>query len=132
MNFRDETRTVLAGVYVLLVEPHDESRDVLTSVLEYCGASVLATASAKDAAARLRLITPHVVLSSPSPPDHDGRWLLAQIRASSDGHAPPAIALTTETEAPAPLADGFRAVMPKPIDPDALCDAIRRLVSPTP
>ena len=126
MRFPDEAGTALAGIYVLLVEPDDESRDVLASVLEYCGASVLATPSAKDAVARLRVITPHVVLSAVSMAEHDGRSLL---RASA-GRVP-AIAVTTSADAPALLADGFRGVITKPVDPDALCDAIRRVVSLT-
>ena len=112
----------------MLVEPHQESRELLTSVLEYCGASVLATSSIEAAVERLQLITPHVVLNAICPPERNGRSLPAELRSLPGGDQIVAIAVTTTGDGRSLIADGFHAVVTKPVNPDLLCDAIRRLV----
>jgi CheY-like chemotaxis protein len=46
----------LRGVHILVVDDDPDSRELLTAILNYCGALVTTVASAGEALDRLRLI----------------------------------------------------------------------------
>ena len=71
----------LAGVHILVVDDDDDARHLIRTILVYCGALVTAVASASAALTTLRSVVPDVLLSDISMPEHDGYWLLAQVRA---------------------------------------------------
>jgi CheY-like chemotaxis protein len=68
----------LAGARVLVVEDHDDSRDVLEQVLQHMGALVVASRSADEAVAHLGKVD--VVVTDIGMPGHDGLWLLHEVR----------------------------------------------------
>ncbi|HEU4368907.1 MAG TPA: response regulator [Methylomirabilota bacterium] len=119
-------RRALDGVRVLLVEDTDDTRELLTFVLEQCAAVVTAAASATEALDAFLRDRPQIVVTDLAMPGHDGYWLLRQVRAHATDV--PAVALTAFTEhysREQALAAGFDAFLPKPIEPDALCRALR-------
>lgn len=122
----------LLGVHVLVVDDDRDSRALLRTVLEYCGALVTVTASARDAIGALRRVVPDVLVSDIAMPDKDGYWLIRQIRALPKDHggAMPAVAITAFREAHTPeraLSAGYQAHLTKPIDPWELCRTVAAL-----
>jgi len=122
----------LKGTHVLLVEDDDDSRALLETVLQYCGALVTAVASATEAMTTLQRVKPDVLLSDISMPEQDGYWLIREIRAlpPDRGGAMPAIAVTAfgyPHDVSRTLAAGFQAHMRKPVDPWELAAIIASL-----
>jgi CheY-like chemotaxis protein len=70
----------LAGIRVLVVEDHDDSRDLLEQVLEHVGAFVVASRSADEAQPHLGQVD--VVVTDIAMPGHDGFWLLHEVQRS--------------------------------------------------
>ena len=124
-------RRALDGVRVLLVEDTDDTRELLTFVLEQCDAVVTAAATALEALDAFLRERPQIVVTDLAMPGHDGYWLLRQLRTHAPATVVPAVALTAFTERYSreqALAAGFDAFLPKPIEPDALCRALRRVL----
>src|SRR5204863_8940032 len=59
----------LTGVRVLVVDDEADARDLLTAVLEQCGAEVTPVSSAAEALDALDRARPHVLISDISMPD---------------------------------------------------------------
>jgi len=131
---RDHLPTdALLGVHVLVVDDDADARQLLCTVLQYCGALVTMAASAHEAMTVLARVTPDAVVSDIAMPGHDGYWLIRELRAlpSNHGGGIPAIALTAHGAAHGPdrtLAAGFQAHLRKPVDPWELCRAVAGLV----
>lgn len=122
----EQYRDLLSGIHVLLVEDDVDAREVATVVLEYCGATVVAARSAREALDTLDMMTPHVLLSDIAMPGDDGFWLLHHVRKHPRGSNIAAIALTGFHDIQRPLAEGFDRAIRKPVDPHVLCEAIAR------
>jgi CheY-like chemotaxis protein len=122
----------LNGVHVLLVAAEPPGREVLASILRYCGALVTPAASAAAALAVMRNVRADVLLTEMDLPDADGAWLLRQVRARKpeDGGVIPVVALLPRGEVPGPdpARMGFDASLSMPIDPWGLCRTIAALV----
>jgi CheY-like chemotaxis protein len=123
----------LLGVHVLVVDDDEDARELLRTVLQYCGALVTAVPSAQDALRVLDRITPDLLLTDIAMPHHDGYWLIDAIRKlpPTGGGGIPAIAITAHGELHGPertLAAGFEAHLRKPLDPWDLCRAISSIV----
>jgi hypothetical protein len=76
---------------------------------------------------------PEILLTDLAMPEHDGYWLLRQVRAQAPAARVPAVAMTAYTERfsrEQALSAGFDAFLPKPIDPTDLCRAVRGLLRP--
>jgi CheY-like chemotaxis protein len=126
--FGEADRGNLDGVHVLLVEDTDDTRELLTFVLEQCAAVVTAAASAREGLDAFLRDRPQIVVTDLAMPGHDGYWLLRQVRAHAPATDVPAVALTAFTERYSreqALAAGFDAFLSKPIEPDVLCRALR-------
>jgi CheY-like chemotaxis protein len=135
----------LTGLEVLLVEDEADSREILAHVLETCGATVTATASAHQALACLdgggggepEAATPRfdVVVSDIAMPGRDGFWLIREVRERGlDSRGLPAVALTAYArpeERRRILLAGFQIHLPKPVDYDDLCAAVASLCGRT-
>ncbi|KYC36625.1 diguanylate cyclase [Scytonema hofmannii PCC 7110] len=122
----------LTSVRVLVVDDEVDSRDFLTFVLEQAGAEVTATASAREALQVLAQFKPDILLCDIGMPETDGYMLMRQIRAleSEQENKTPAIALTAyagEVNQKQALAVGFQEHIAKPVTPEILVQAIRRL-----
>jgi CheY-like chemotaxis protein len=118
----------LAGVHVLIVDDHDDSRDLWEKVLQYAGALVTAARSAPQALALCNTVRPDVVVTDLSMPEHDGVWLAEQLRAR--GEQMPLVAVSGYT---AVFGDRLRTapfsrILQKPLDPWILVEAVVSLV----
>jgi CheY-like chemotaxis protein len=122
----------LVGVHVLVVDDDADTRDLLRTVLEYCGALVSSVASAPEALRVLERVTPDVLLADIAMPHHDGYWLIRAVRAlpPDRGGTIPAVAITAHADLHGPeqtLAAGFQAHLRKPLDPWDLCRLLSSL-----
>ena len=122
----------LKGVHVLVVENDDDSRALLQTILQYCGALVTVVASAREAVSTLERVRPDLLLSDLSMPHEDGYWLIRQVRAlpADRGGVMPAIAITALGHphgVDRTLAAGFQAHLRKPVDPWELARTIAAL-----
>lgn len=121
----------LDDLRILVVEDENEARDLVTEVLERCGAAVTTADSAPSALLLLREDRPHVLISDIGMPELDGYEFIRRVRQmeSSLGDSTPAIALTayagTEDRKRA-LEAGFHLHMAKPVDPLELVLAVAR------
>jgi signal transduction histidine kinase len=128
----DAQNGLLQGVQVLVVEDEDDTRELLVTALEQCGARVTAVPSAAEALASLDRSLPDVLVSDLGMPDEDGFSLIRKVRAreAAKGGGVPAAALTayarTEDRVRA-LTAGFQRHLPKPIDPSDLIAAVAAL-----
>lgn len=122
-------------VSVLIVEDHDDSRELLAFALEQAGATVIAVASATEALKWLKTIRPQVIVSDLSMPGRDGFSLMREVRSLPDLQDLPAIAVTGHIQ-PELLAraasTGFQRFMRKPVNLTDLCEAIRVLARKPP
>ena len=120
--------TECRGVAVMVVEDHDDSRDMLVFALEAFGARVVGVSSALEALTRLQTVRPDVLVSDLAMPEMDGFELLQHVRASPGLEDLPAIAVTGHREMSAKAAQsGFQRFFRKPIDIVELCRAIGTL-----
>ena len=119
----------LHGRKVLVVEDHDDARDLVACVLGAAGAEVTTAASTREALERIAGTTPDLLLADLGLPDEDGYTLLKRIRAirTPDAGALPAVALTAYARASdreQALAAGFLDYVVKPVDPRELVKVI--------
>ena len=120
----------LRGRKVLVVEDHDDARELVAGVLRAAGAVVTTAASSEESLDRLADMTPDVLLLDLGLPGEDGYMLLRRIRAMKafEGRTIPAIALTAYARASdrkRALAAGFLDYVVKPVDPEELVNVIR-------
>ncbi len=123
---------MLRGIRVLLVDDEPDAREVMSSALEACGASVATVPSASDAIAMLDAQPFDVLLSDIAMPGTDGYALIQGIRQQADSTyaAIPAAAVTasaSEDERARALTSGFQLHLAKPVQPHVLADAVARL-----
>jgi len=123
---------LLAGLRVLLVDDEADTRDLLVTALEQCGAQVTAVANVPDALAALDRERPDVLISDIGVPGEDGYSLICKLRARSadQGGNLPAAALTAYARSEdriRALSAGFQTHLAKPIDPAELVATIAAL-----
>jgi signal transduction histidine kinase/CheY-like chemotaxis protein len=129
-----ESMPALNGIRVLLVDDEADTREMMASALETCGATVLSAASARDALDALTHGDIDLLLSDIAMPGADGYELIREIRAmpSSRLSSLPAAAVTAharEDERERALAAGFQMHLAKPIHPAALARAVAALAA---
>jgi CheY-like chemotaxis protein/two-component sensor histidine kinase len=122
----------LAGHVILLVEDHDDSRELLVRALKGSGAAVAAFGTAGEAFAALEQVRPTAIVADIGLPGEDGYSFIRRVRAHSipSIQAVAAIAVTAYTSAPdraEALAVGFQQHLPKPVDPSRLIETIREV-----
>jgi signal transduction histidine kinase/ActR/RegA family two-component response regulator len=130
LQFELPGRDVLSDVTVLVVDDHKPTLDLLTSVLEHSGATVLAALKGTEAYTLLRKFKPDVFVSDIGMPEEDGLSLISRIRAlpKNEGGQTPAIALTAygrDDDRQRVLRSGFQAYLAKPVEPMTLANTIR-------
>jgi CheY-like chemotaxis protein len=124
----------LPGVHVLIVEDNEDSRFLLTDVLEYCGALVTSVSSAEEARALLLRVRPDILVSDLSMPGVDGYALIRSVRAlpAETGGCIPAVAITAFSEdydSRRALDAGFDAYVRKPINLTSFCELVGHLAT---
>ena len=121
----------LKGLKLLVVEDEGDAREMVTLILEQCGAEIIAAESTETALAEYNRCQPDILISDISMPVKDGFSLIKQIRNSDSTKSNlPAIALTayaSETDRARVLAAGFDLHLPKPIQPQCLIESVSLL-----
>ncbi|MBD2115229.1 MULTISPECIES: PAS domain S-box protein [Cyanophyceae] len=123
----------LNGIKIVVVDDEPDTRELVVFVLEQQGAQVITATSAHEALLVLPQAKPDVLLSDIGMPEMDGYMLIQQVRALApeQGGQVPAIALTAyagDTNQQQVIAAGFQRHISKPIDPQALVQAIAQLI----
>ena len=120
---------ILSGLHVLVVDDEADTRELLVTALEQCGARVTAVSSVPEALEALERESFHVLISDIDVPGEDGYSLIRKVRArgADRGGNLPAAALTayarTEDRVRA-LSAGFQMHLSKPVDPSELVATI--------
>lgn len=134
----DVTPQALADVRVLVVDDQEEARTLLRAMLAAAGARVDEASSAREARTAIALQRPDVLVSDIGMPREDGYELIRSIRQADDTHALarlPAIAVTAyarDDDRDRALAAGYDRHVTKPVDPEALLQAIAAVVAHEP
>lgn len=148
----------LTNIRVLLVEDDDDSRHLLSLVLQRQGAEVVSASSSAEALDAFMQRTPHVVISDIGMAEEDGYALLKKLRllpvqrsllpeisanvlpprlnsdSTTTSEPIPAIALTgyaTSKDRDRALSAGYQLHLAKPIEPEELVAAIKSVVGIT-
>jgi CheY-like chemotaxis protein/anti-sigma regulatory factor (Ser/Thr protein kinase) len=129
--------TELAGLRVLVVDDHDDARDLNRRVHEGQAAEVITAGSADDAVVLVEREHPHVLVSDIGMPGADGFELLRRVRALGPdrGGTLPAIALTAfarSVDRTRALRAGFLVHVSKPVDPSELVATIASVAGRAP
>jgi signal transduction histidine kinase/ActR/RegA family two-component response regulator len=126
----------LRGIKVLAVDDEVDSRQLLTMVLERCGAEVRTCSSVAEALALLEEYEPDVLISDIGMPDQTGYDLIKKIRMREAGRPNriPAVALTAYARVEdrlQALTAGYNMHVPKPVEPAELAVVIASLTHRT-
>jgi PAS domain S-box-containing protein len=121
--------SALNGRTILVVEDHDDARELIAGVLDLAGGRVIAASTTREALARARDVRPDLLLADLGLPGEDGFALLTRFRALHP--TVPAIALTAYARAAdreRVLAAGFLEHVVKPVDPKQLVDLVSTIL----
>lgn len=119
----DAPDEILAGLRILVVDDHADTRDLFQEAFAFLGAKVIATKSAEDALQSLAHAD--VVVTDFALPGKGGAWLLAQVNASA---RPIPVVLVSGYSTAAVAEAPFALKLLKPVDPWDLARAIRSSV----
>ncbi|MBD1825697.1 PAS domain-containing protein [Cyanobacteria bacterium FACHB-DQ100] len=128
--------TDLQGVQVLVVDDEVDNLELVQFILEEAGATVISVSRATEALERVRQSNPHLIVADIGMPEVDGYTLIQCVRElpPEQGGEIPAIALTAyagDVNQWQALAAGFQWHLSKPVNPEALVQAIAELVHQT-
>ena len=121
----------LIGIRIILVEDHDDSREIFATMLRLQGAVVTAVANAREAIGIVAHADIVVTDFSMSGGDDDGAWLLD--RVNEQPRPIPVIVLSgfDESQLPRLASTRFARKLLKPIDPEQLSRAIIQVLQGT-
>jgi CheY-like chemotaxis protein len=124
----------LGGVIALVVEDHADTREMFKEGMAACGAGVLSVASGAEALRLARHVLPDVVIVDIAMPEHDGFWVISELRKLPGAENVPVIAISG---APLDLLHdsvkdaGFALALVKPVDPMILAGIVADIVQDT-
>uniref|UniRef100_B8HS57 histidine kinase n=1 Tax=Cyanothece sp. (strain PCC 7425 / ATCC 29141) TaxID=395961 RepID=B8HS57_CYAP4 len=123
----------LSNLNILVVDDEVDMRELMVTILETYGAQVRLAASAIDALNILQQWHPDLLISDIGMPDMDGYSLMQQVQAiaTAQQNSIPGIALTAyagEIDQRQALAAGYQLHLAKPVEPEALVQAIATLI----
>ena len=124
--------TPLLHVSVLVVEDHDDTRELEVFALLDAGALVEGVASVADALRLIAVAVPDVVVIDLDLPDEDGYTLLRNIRQLAAAKRVGTIAATAyaqERDRSRALTAGFDVFLTKPFAPDLLVATVTALAA---
>lgn len=113
----------------MVIEDEPETLELVSMVLEGCGARVITAANAEAALDLLDGLKPDVMVSDLNLPGADGCELVRKLR-DRHGRAVPAIALSASSslgDARRALEAGFDVHVAKPVSSEELIEAVRAL-----
>lgn len=116
----------LRGMWVLLIDDERSSRELLTDILEHCGALVTAVGSAEAALGVMRHVKPDVLVTSLFHSQRDAKWLIKEVRARKpeEGGVIPAVIISGGEPC-----GGFEGHLCHPFDPWQLCRLITTITN---
>lgn len=122
----------LSGLHVCIIEDNDDTRLLLSDILQHCGAMVMTYERADAAMGDLREFVPSLFVCDLAMPGVDGLQFVRRLRAlpPERGGDIPAIAITAFQEHYARAAAetaGFNAYLIKPVRVDELCQLVLQL-----
>ena len=120
----------LQGLDVLIVEDSPDTLLLLGTLFRREGANVMTATSAAEALQTAITKRPHIIVSDIGMPDVDGYQLLQQLRLLPGLSEVPAIAISgyaSEEDCQRARSVGYLALVPKPVDIDALFNLIQDL-----
>jgi signal transduction histidine kinase/ActR/RegA family two-component response regulator len=126
----EAARQALADVRVLVVDDQEEARTLLRAMLATAGARVYEASSAGEARSIIEQQRPDVLVSDIGMPREDGYELIRSIRQADHAHELarlPAIAVSAyarDDDRDRALAAGYDRHITKPVDPEALLEAV--------
>lgn len=117
---------------LVVVDDQEDTRVMVSVVLQRYGARVTTAASALEALTALQEQRPDVLLSDIGMPDEDGFSLIKRVRAlpAERGGYTPAVALTAFArleDRVKVLRSGFQSHLPKPVEPAELASVVATL-----
>lgn len=126
----------LKDLSVLVVEDDPDARELMHSLLEQRGASVISAGCVAGAFELLEHAHPNVIVSDIAMPNEDGFDLIGRLRAlpPERGGKTPAVAVSafvSNADRLRALAAGFDRYLHKPVDFDELFATIRTLARPS-
>jgi CheY-like chemotaxis protein len=129
---RNPQSAILRGLRVLVVDDDEDSRAVVSAVLERAGASVSTARSAAEALGLVVESRPDVLVADIGMPGVDGYELMRRVRAlePSQGGQTPAAALTayaSDQDRDLALGAGYQLHLAKPVAPADLLQAVAGL-----
>ena len=121
---------------VLIVDDHDDSRELLSAVLQQIGAAIAEAANGQDALSRAcsRPI-PDLVLIDLSLPDYHGTEVVRRLKEDVLTAHIPVLALSASVMAAdkqRAAAAGCAAFIEKPLIPDRVVEIVRRVLDGCP
>jgi CheY-like chemotaxis protein len=124
----------LSKFTIVVVDDHSDVRRYVGAFLGHLGANVAVAENAIEALQAVKTYRPNLVLSDISMPGRDGFGLINDIRSLGPefGGSVPVIAMTalvTQVDRAHILNAGFQAILPKPFTPDALVNAILKVLN---
>jgi CheY-like chemotaxis protein len=116
---------------VLVADDNPDNRAIFTAILDHLGFRTISAAGGLEAVEIALRERPHLILMDLMMPDLNGADALRIIRADPDCQDIPALAVTAQTlySVARAKADGFCAVVHKPITPRHLADAVARCLA---
>ena len=129
---RDESALPnLRGLRILTIDDEADTRDLVKTVLEGCGADVVTAASAREGLDSLAGWNPHVLICDIGMPGEDGYSVIRKVRASEHSAGLPAIALTAYVrveDSMRALEAGYQMFLPKPVEATELRSTVASVV----
>lgn len=137
LDLQAQTRSTqfpsLQGINVLVIDDSIDTRELLSAVLEGCGANVTTASSVREALEAFAVAKADILICDIGMPEEDGYTFIKAIRklAPESGGNIPAIALTgyvrIEDRLRA-LEAGFQMFVPKPIEATELCSIVANMI----
>ena len=125
----------LKGYCILVVDDHNDTRDLIATILSSLGAEIETASSVPEALERLNTTSPDAVLADIGMPGSDGFDLIRELRRrdASNGTRLPVGAITayaSDDDRARVLAAGFDCYVPKPFTPTAVVAAVLSMCAP--
>jgi CheY-like chemotaxis protein len=119
---------------VLLVDNHEDTRDMYAEYLRACGFRVIACSDSRTSIDFARSCRPNIIFLELRMTGMNGAEVLARLREEPSLARVPVVALTASVmsfERDAAMAAGFNEVLAKPCFPEDLASAITRIIGAT-
>jgi CheY-like chemotaxis protein/signal transduction histidine kinase len=125
----------LRDLSILVVDDHQDNRELIALLLEQCGARATCVSSCAEAMVAFGAQPPDLLLSDIGMPDEDGFTLIRKVRALPVAHGGsiPAVALSgyaRPEDRTRAVSEGYSWHLPKPVDPNELIAVVASLSRP--